>query len=98
MPHFFIRIHDWLAIRVVDIAYREGKTQFPPGSGIFLAADHAGVEEVEFRFTHGAFQADKEPVVKISHVIDAVFVNDEGAEQAAQLKKLHEVGGRAGKA
>lgn len=72
--------------------------QFSPGSGIFLASDHTGMEEVEFGFTHGSFQTDQEPVVKIRHVINAVFVNDKGTKQAAQLKELHKVSRGAGKA
>lgn len=63
-----------------------------PGSGIFLTADHTGVKKVEFCFSHGTFQADEETVIKVGHVVDTVFVDHEGAEQAAQLKELHKVG------
>lgn len=79
--HFFIRKHDWLAIQIVDIAYRERGTQFSFGSGIFLAADHTGMEEMEFRFAHGSLEANEEPVIKIRHVIDAVFIDDEASGQ-----------------
>lgn len=41
---------------------------FSLGGGIFLASDHAGMEEVELSFAHGSFQADKEAVIKIGHV------------------------------
>ena len=71
---------------------RQREAQFSPGSGVFFPADHTGMEGVEFCFAHGAFQADQEPVVKVGHVIDAVFINHEGAEQPAKLKELHEIG------
>ena len=65
MLYPFIRIHDGSAAGVIDIANRQREAQFSPGSGVFLPANHTGVEEVEFRFAHGAFQADQEPVVKV---------------------------------
>ena len=45
-----------LAVRIVDVTDRERKTQFAPGSSIFLAADHTSMEKVKFRFIHGTFQ------------------------------------------
>ena len=64
-----------LAVRIVDVTDRERKTQFAPGSGIFLASDHTGVEEMKFRFPHGAFQSNKETVIKIGHIVDTVLIN-----------------------
>ena len=55
MLHFLIRIHNGLAVSVIDVANGERKAQFTPGGGIFLAANHAGMEEVKLRFSHGAF-------------------------------------------
>ena len=81
MLDFFVGIHDGSAIGIVDVTDRERKAQFTPGSGIFLAADHTGVEEMEFRFPHGSFQAYKETVIKIGHVVDTVFIDYESAEQ-----------------
>ena len=93
MPDFFVGIHDSSAVRIIDVTDRERKTQFTPGSGIFLAADHTGVEEMKFRFPHGAFQSNKETVIKIGHIVDTVFIDHKSAEQPAKLKELHEVGG-----
>ena len=65
MLHFFIRIHDGLAIGIIGVTDRQRKAQFSPGGGIFLAADHTGVKKMEFCFSHGTFQADEETVIKI---------------------------------
>ena len=92
MPDFFVGIHDSSAVRIIDVTDRERKTQFTPGSGIFLAADHTGAEEMKFRFPHGAFQSNKETVIKIGHIVDTVFIDHKGAEQPTKLKELHEVG------
>ena len=56
------------------------------------------MKEVEFRFTHGSFQTNEEPVIKIGHVIDTVFINDQGSKKAAQLQKFHKISRRPGKA
>ena len=93
MLDFFVGIHDGSAIGIVNVTDREWKTQFAPGSGIFLASDHTGVEKMKFRFPHGAFQSNKETVIKIGHIVDTVFIDHKSAEQPAKLKELHEVGG-----
>ena len=48
---------------------------------------------MKFRFPHGAFQSNKETVIKIGHIVDTVFIDHKSAEQPAKLKELHEVGG-----
>ncbi len=91
MLHFLIRIYDSPAVGVIDIADWEREAQFSSGSSVFLAADHPGMQEVQFGLAHGPFQADKKTVIKIRHVVDAIFVDHKGVKQAAQLKELHQV-------
>ena len=50
------------------------------------------MKEMEFCFTHGTFQADQKPVVKIGHIVDTVLIDHKGAEQPTKLKEFHEIG------
>jgi hypothetical protein len=40
---------------------------------------------MELCFREGAFKAQQQPVVEVPRVVEAVFVADQGAGQAAQL-------------
>jgi hypothetical protein len=53
---------------------------------LFRALQPAG-EQVQFRFGHGAFQPQQQPVVEVGQVVDAVAVDDEGVGQPGQFQQ-----------
>lgn len=53
---------------------------------------------MQFRFRHGAFEAEQEPVVEVPGVVEAVLVEDQGAGQRADLQEPVPVGVVAGEA
>ena len=59
-------------------------------------AAQPGPDEMEFGLREGALKAQEESVVEVPRVVEAVFVADQGAGQAAQLEQLVPVGGVAG--
>jgi len=61
-----------------------------------LPAAQPGLDEMQLAFGHGPLEAQKQAVVKIPRVIQAVFVADQRAGHGAQLEQLVPVGGVAG--
>ena len=47
---------------------------------------------MEFRFAHGALEAEKQPVVEVTGTVDAVLVEDQGVGQGAQFQQPMPVG------
>ena len=40
---------------------------------------------MQFRFRHGPFQAEQEPVIEVRRIVDSIFVENERAGQRTQL-------------
>jgi len=56
-PHFFVRIQDDTAFRVVVKAHRKGETQLAFLGFVELAALEAGVQKMQFGRRHDALQS-----------------------------------------
>ena len=59
-------------------------------------AAQPGPDEMQFCFRHLPFHAQKQAVVEVPRVVEAVFVADQRAGHAAELEELVPVGGVAG--
>ena len=51
---------------------------------------------MKFRFRHGPFQSEQEPVIKVGRVIDSILVENKRARQRTQLDQTVPVGGVPG--
>ena len=96
VAHPDVGVEHHLVGRVVDQPDRQGHLQFTAANLGQLAAAQPGADEVQFGFTHGAFQPEQQPVVELARVIQAVLVADQGAGQRADLQQPVPVGVVAG--
>jgi len=55
-------------------------------------------QQVQLSFRHLAFKTQKEPVVDVGQVIDAIGVDDQGVGEAGQLQQPGQIGVGAGQA
>ena len=51
------------------------------------SALQAGAQNVQFGFRHGALQPEQKAIVEMRGIVDAVFVEDEGIGQRADLQQ-----------
>ena len=63
---------------VVDESHRRTDKQFPAPGLVQDAALQPGPQDVQLRLAHGSFQPQQQPVVEVSRIVDAIFVEDEG--------------------
>jgi hypothetical protein len=97
MPNLVIRVFFDRTIGQTHIPGREALpidaaahlTQAP---GIQPLAD-----EMEFGFTHGAFESQQEPIIKEPRVVNPVVVGDQGAKDGGQVEQMIPVTVIAGK-
>jgi len=45
-------------------------------------------EQIQFEFTHGAFEAQEESVVNQGRIVDTIRIDNDGAHHAAQLDQV----------
>ena len=79
--------------RVVDEPRWQTAVQFAPAGFVENASAQTRPKHVEFGFAHGSLQAEQQPVVEVRGVVDAVFVQNEGVRQRADLQEPMPVGG-----
>jgi hypothetical protein len=81
----FVRVEANLAVRVTpDEADRESPTQRAARGLVANAAFEAAAEDMQFGFTHGAFEPQDQAVVKEGWVVDTVGIGDQGVGHPAQ--------------
>ena len=87
VPRLLIGIEVHLARRQDRVAHRNAMEQFAPQCLVVAAALQAVAHDVQFHFTHDAFEPQQEPIVRVVAVIDAVLVGDQRAEDGAHLEE-----------
>ena len=78
----------------MDVPDREREPQLTALGRRAFGALQPASEDVQLGLTHGALQAEQQPVVEVVQVIDPVRVDDQGVGQRGQLEQPLEV--RAG--
>jgi hypothetical protein len=63
-----------------------------------LAAHEATAEPVEFRLAHGSFEAQEEPVIVLTGIVDPFFVHHQRVGQGTNLDEAIPITARAGEA
>ena len=80
----------------VDQADRWTHLEFAASCFVELAAAHARFEDMQLGLAHRALEAEQKTIVELSRIVDAVFIEDEGGGQRAQLDEAMPVGRVAG--
>ncbi len=83
---------DFAVIFPPEKANREASSQLSPGGLIADASLESGTDDMQFSFGHSSFQSEKEPIVKESGVVEAIFVADQGVGDAAQIEESIPIG------
>jgi hypothetical protein len=92
-----VRVDDHGVLVVVDEPDRQRDAQLAAAGGSPLGLVHPAGQPVQLCFAHLALKPEKEPVVDVGQLIDAVAVDDQGGCQAGQLQQAGQVGVGAGK-
>jgi hypothetical protein len=50
------------------------------------AAPQSRFEHVQFRFTHGAFQAQQQTIIEVRRIVKPILIEDQRVSECAQLK------------
>src|SRR5208283_2850593 len=80
-----IRIHfDFLAAHF-HVANRYRKKEFSPPRFLLQSFHGTGAQERQFEFAHRALHTQQQPIVWMTWFIDAVLIDDQRADQTAEL-------------
>ena len=71
----------------LHVADRHGEEEFAPARLLLHRFDRALPKDRELHLAHRAFHAEQEPIIGRGHVVDAVLVDDQRADQAAELQE-----------
>src|SRR5262245_64056853 len=85
--HFFIRVDDDLARRVVNQPNGQAKAQLTFLSLGQLAAQHPLAYPVKFSFTHRSTKAEEQPIIILTWIIDAFLIDDKRLGQSTDLQQ-----------
>ena len=96
LPNLGVGVEHDAVLGVVDESDGERDPQLAAARPAPDAAAQPGAQQMEFGLTHGALEAEEEPVVEVGGVVDAVLVEDQGVGEGAQLEQPVPVGVVAG--
>ena len=95
--HLRVGIEADRSVGPVDQADRRAHLELAAPGLVELTTTHARFEDVQLGLAHRAFEAEQEAIVEAGWIVDAVFIEDEGRGQRAQLDEAVPVGRVAGK-
>ena len=81
----FIRIEDDGVIGQPSIAHRQAQGQFPAARLVEQVATHPGLQDMQFGRKQRALEAQQQAVVRVTRIIAAILVGDEGVKNRTQL-------------
>jgi hypothetical protein len=67
---------------------REQDSQFTATGFLSNGFQRSLAQQIQFEFTHGAFQAQEQPVVDETGIVDAIGIDDDGADHATQFDQV----------
>ena len=85
--HLLIRVEHHPSRGVVNEADRHAALQFAAPRFVQHAPNQPGAEHVEFRFAHGALQAQQQAIIEMRGIVHPVFIQDERVGQRADLQE-----------
>src|SRR3954449_5429620 len=83
-------------VRDLQVTDRDGEEELAAARFLLQGFEGALAEEREFHLAHGALHAQQQAVVRVAWIVDAIFVEDERANQAAELQQRVPVAAVAG--
>ena len=72
-------------VRRLEVANRHGEKEFSPPSLLLQGLERALAEQREFHLAHGPLHTEKQAIIRMPRIINAVLVNDQRADQSAEL-------------
>jgi hypothetical protein len=78
---------------VDDQTDRRPHPELTPAGLVEGPAQQAGPQDVPLRLTHGALEAEEQPVVEVTRIVNAVLIEDERLGQRADFEKPVPVAG-----
>ena len=83
-------------VRSLEVADRHGEEQLATPRLLLQGLERALAEQRQLHLAHRALHAEQEAIVRVPRIIDAVLVDDQGADQAAELQQRVPVASVAG--
>ncbi len=83
-------------MRDLEVPDRDGEEEFAAARLLLQGFEGALAEERELHLAHRALHAQQQAVVRVAWIVDAIFVEDERAHQAAELQQRVPVAAVAG--
>ena len=74
-------------VRRLDVTDGDGEQQFATARLLLEGFERALAEQRQLHLAHRALHAQQQPIVWMAWVVDAVLVNDQRADQAAELEQ-----------
>jgi len=74
-------------VRRLDVTDCDGEQQFATARFLLEGFERALPKQRQLHFAHRSFHAQQQPIVWMAWVVDAVFVSDQRADQAAELEQ-----------
>jgi hypothetical protein len=96
MLDFLVGIEPNLPPRIIDSPDWQAKAQRAVLRFFQLAPHETTGQPVEFRFAHGAAESSEQPIIVLPRVIDAIFVDHQGAGQGTDFNEAIPVATGAG--
>ena len=93
--HLGVRIEDDTILRVMHKADGHHLLEFPASGAAQDAAPQSCLKHMQFRFAHGALQAQQQAIVEVRGIVQPILIEDERVGQRAQLKQPMPIGGVA---
>ena len=93
--HLGVGIQDDAILRVMNKADRDHLLELAAAGTAQDTAAKSCLEHMQFRFAHGALQAQQQAIVEVRRIVQPVLIEDERVGQRAQLKQPMPVGGVA---
>ena len=90
--HLRVGVEDHPPGAVVHQAHRQPAAQLAAAGFVENAATQARPQDVQLRLAHRPLQPEQQAVVEVRRIVDAVFVEDQGVGQRADLEQAVPVG------
>src|SRR6266480_7466479 len=96
--HCLVRIKHDVVSRIVHQSYGQAKAQLAFFSLGQLSALQALPQPMQFRFAHGAFEAQQQTIIVQSRIVDALLVDDQRVGERTDLQQAIPVAARTSQA
>ena len=74
-------------VRRLEVADRHGEEEFAAAGLLLQGLERALAEQRQLHLAHRALHAEQQAIVRMPRIIDAVLVDDQRADQAAELEQ-----------